>query len=209
MARYTGADCRLCRREGSKLFLKGDRCYTDKCAMERRAYAPGEAGRKRVKENEYLLQLREKQKTKRIYGVLEKQFRAYYELASRKQGITGENLLGILETRLDNVVYRLGFAKSRAEARQQVRHGHIHVNGRRVNIPSFRVRPGDLISVAPKAKEMLVIKSALISNERVQVPAWLEVDIEKLQGSVLALPQRDQIDLDIREQLIVELYSKN
>lgn len=209
MARYTGADCRLCRREGSKLFLKGDRCYTDKCAMERRAYAPGEAGRKRVKENEYLLQLREKQKTKRIYGVLEKQFRAYYELASRKQGITGENLLGILETRLDNVVYRLGFAKSRAEARQQVRHGHIHVNGRRVNIPSFRVRPGDLISVAPKAKEMLVIKSALISNERVQVPAWLEVDIEKLQGSVLALPQRDQIDLDVREQLIVELYSKN
>ncbi|HIS39848.1 MAG TPA: 30S ribosomal protein S4 [Candidatus Aphodovivens avistercoris] len=209
MARYTGADCRLCRREGAKLFLKGDRCYTDKCAMERRAYAPGEAGRKRVKENEYLLQLREKQKTKRIYGVLEKQFRAYYDIASRKQGITGENLLRILESRLDNVVYRLGFAKSRAEARQQVRHGHIHVNGRRVDIPSFRVRPGDLISVAPKAKEMLVIKSALISNERVQVPAWLEVDIEKLQGSVLNLPQRDQIDLDIREQLIVELYSKN
>ncbi len=209
MARYTGADCRLCRREGTKLFLKGDRCYTDKCAMERRAYAPGEAGRKRVKENEYLLQLREKQKTKRIYGVLEKQFRAYYDIASRKQGVTGENLLVILESRLDNVVYRLGFAKSRAEARQQVRHGHIHVNGRRVDIPSFRVRPGDLISVAPKAKEMLVIKSALISNERVQVPAWLEVDIEKLQGSVLALPQRDQIDLDIREQLIVELYSKN
>ena len=209
MARYTGADCRLCRREGTKLFLKGDRCYTDKCAMERRAYAPGEAGRKRVKENEYLLQLREKQKTKRIYGVLEKQFRAYYDIASRKQGVTGENLLIILESRLDNVVYRLGFAKSRAEARQQVRHGHIHVNGRRVDIPSFRVRPGDLISVAPKAKEMLVIKSALISNERVQVPAWLEVDIEKLQGSVLALPQRDQIDLDIREQLIVELYSKN
>lgn len=209
MARYTGADCRLCRREGAKLFLKGDRCYTDKCAMERRAYAPGEAGRKRVKENEYLLQLREKQKTKRIYGVLEKQFRAYYDIASRKQGVTGENLLTILESRLDNVVYRLGFAKSRAEARQQVRHGHIYVNGRRVDIPSFRVRPGDLISVAPKAKEMLVIKSALISNERVQVPAWLEVDIEKLQGSVLSLPQRDQIDLDIREQLIVELYSKN
>lgn len=209
MARYTGADCRLCRREGAKLFLKGDRCYTDKCAMERRAYAPGEAGRKRVKENEYLLQLREKQKTKRIYGVLEKQFRAYYDIASRKQGVTGENLLTILESRLDNVVYRLGLAKSRAEARQQVRHGHIHVNGRRVDIPSFRVRPGDLISVAPKAKEMLVIKSALISNERVQVPAWLEVDIEKLQGSVLSLPQRDQIDLDIREQLIVELYSKN
>ena len=209
MARYTESVCRLCRREATKLFLKGDRCYTDKCAMERRAYAPGEAGRKRVKENEYLLQLREKQKTKRIYGVLEKQFRAYYDIASRKQGVTGENLLTILESRLDNVVYRLGFAKSRAEARQQVRHGHIHVNGRRVDIPSFRVRPGDLISVAPKAKEMLVIKSALISNERVQVPAGLEVDIEKLQGSVLSLPQRDQIDLDIREQLIVELYSKN
>ena len=208
MARYTGADCRLCRREGCKLFLKGDRCYTDKCAIERRNYAPGDAGKKRVKESGYRQQLREKQKTKRIYGVLEKQFRHYYELASRQQGVTGENLLRILESRLDNVVYRLGFAKSRDEARQQVRHGHIVVNGRRVDIPSFRVRPGDLVAVAPKAKEMLVIKSALISNERVQVPAWLEVDIEKLQGSVLALPQRDQIDLDIREQLIVELYSK-
>ena len=208
MARYKGADCRLCRREGSKLFLKGDRCYTDKCAMERHSYAPGEAGRKRVKESEYRTQLREKQKTKRIYGLLEKQFRRYYDIANRQQGVTGENLLRILESRLDNVVYRLGFAKSRAEARQQVRHGHIHVNGRRVDIPSFRVRPGDLVAVAPKAKDMLVIKSALISNERVQVPAWLEVDIEKLQGSVLTLPQRDQIDLDIREQLIVELYSK-
>ena len=208
MARYTGPDCRLCRREGVKLFLKGDRCYTDKCAVNRRAYAPGEAGRKRVKESEYRTQLREKQKTKRIYGVLEKQFRHYYEIANRQQGITGENLLRILESRLDNVVYRLGFAKSRAEARQQVRHGHIYVNGRRVDIPSYRVRPGDLVAVAPKARDMLVIKSALISNERVQVPAWLEVDIEKLQGSVLDLPQRDQIDLDIREQLIVELYSK-
>ena len=166
MARYTGADCRLCRREGAKLFLKGDRCYTEKCAIERRNYAPGEAGKKRIKESEYRNQLREKQKTKRIYGVLEKQFR------------------------------------------QQVRHGHITVNGRRVDIPSFRVKPGDLVAVAPKAADLLVIKSALISNERVQVPAWLEVDIEKLQGSVLALPQRDQIDLDIREQLIVELYSK-
>ena len=176
--------------------------------MERRNYAPGEAGKKRVKESEYRTQLREKQKTKRIYGVLEKQFRGYYDLANRQQGVTGENLLRILESRLDNVVYRLGFAKSRAEARQQVRHGHIVVNGKRVDIPSYRVRPGDLVAVAPKAKDMLVIKSALISNERVQVPAWLEVDIEKLQGSVLSLPQRDQIDLDIREQLIVELYSK-
>lgn len=208
MARYTGAVCRLCRREGSKLFLKGDRCYTEKCAFARREYAPGEAGRKRVKESEYRLQLREKQKTKRIYGLLEKQFHHYYDMASRQQGVTGENLLRILESRLDNVVYRLGFAKSRAEARQQVRHGHICVNGRRVDIPSFRVRPGDLVAVAPKAREMLVIKSALISSERVQVPAWLEVDIEKLQGSVLSLPERDQIDADIREQLIVELYSK-
>ncbi len=208
MARYTGAVCRLCRREGAKLFLKGDRCYTDKCAFSRRDYAPGEAGRKRVKESEYRMQLREKQKTKRLYGLLEKQFHHYYEMASRQQGVTGTNLLRILESRLDNVVYRLGFAKSRAEARQQVRHGHIYVNGRRVDIPSFRVRPGDLVSVAPKAREMLVIKSALISNERVQVPAWLEVDIEKLQGSVLSLPERDQIDADIREQLIVELYSK-
>ena len=208
MARYTGPSCRLCRREGCKLFLKGDRCYTDKCAIERRDYAPGEAGRKRVKESEYRMQLREKQKTKRIYGLLEKQFHHYYEMANRQQGVTGENLLRILESRLDNVVYRLGFAKSRAEARQQVRHGHICVNGRRVDIPSFRVRPGDLISVAPKARDMLVIKSALISSERISVPAWLEVDIEKLQGSVLSLPQRDQIDSDIREQLIVELYSK-
>ncbi len=208
MARYTGADCRLCRREGTKLFLKGDRCYTDKCAIERRNYAPGEAGKKRVKESEYRTQLREKQKTKRIYGVLEKQFHHYYDLAVSTEGKTGEELLRILESRLDNVVYRLGFAKSRAEARQQIRHGHINVNGVRVTIPSYRVRPGDLVAVAPKAKDMLVIKSALISNERVQVPAWLEVDIEKLQGSVLSLPQREQIDLDIREQLIVELYSK-
>ena len=208
MARYTGADCRLCRREGAKLFLKGDRCFSEKCAMERRNYAPGEAGKKRVKESEYRMQLREKQKTKRIYGILEKQFRGYYDMASRQEGMTGVNLLVILESRLDNVVYRLGFAKSRAEARQQVRHGHITVNGRRVDIPSFRVRPGDLVAVAPKAKEMVVIQSALISNERTSVPAWLEVDIEKLQGSVLSLPARDQIDLDIREQLIVELYSK-
>ena len=208
MARYTGADCRLCRREGAKLFLKGDRCFTEKCAMERRNYAPGEAGKKRVKESEYRMQLREKQKTKRIYGILEKQFRGYYDMANRQEGVTGENLLHILESRLDNVVYRLGFAKSRAEARQQVRHGHILVNGKRVDIPSFRVRPGDLVAVAPKAKEMVVIQSALISSERTTVPAWLEVDIEKLQGSVLSLPQRDQINLDIREQLIVELYSK-
>ena len=208
MAVYRNAKCKLCRREGAKLFLKGEKCYMDKCPFNKRPTAPGQHGAGRKKVSEYGLQLREKQKTKRIYGVLEKQFHHYYEIAGRQQGVTGENLLRILESRLDNVVYRLGFAKSRAEARQQVRHGHITVNGRRVDIPSFRVKAGDLVAVAPKAKDLLVIKSALISNERVQVPAWLEVDIEKLQGNVLALPQRDQIDLDIREQLIVELYSK-
>ncbi|EOS50676.1 30S ribosomal protein S4 [Adlercreutzia caecimuris] len=164
--------------------------------------------KRRRKESEYAMQLREKQKAKFIYGVLEKQFRGYFKRAKSMQGQTGENLMTILETRLDNVVFRLGFARTRKEARQMVSHGHICVNGRRVDIPSFRVRPGELVSVAPKAKELLVVKSALVSNERVQVPAWLEIDIEKLQGSVLSLPTRDQIDLDINEQLIVELYSK-
>ena len=164
--------------------------------------------KRRRKESEYGMQLREKQKAKFIYGVLEKQFRGYFKQAKRQQGITGENLMRILESRLDNVVFRLGFARTRKEARQTVTHGHILVNGRRVDIPSFRVRPGDLVSVAPKAKEMLVTKNAIVANASVQVPAWLEVDIEKLQGSVLSLPNRDQIDLDIREQLIVELYSK-
>ena len=164
--------------------------------------------RRRRKESEYGMQLREKQKAKFIYGVLEKQFRGYFKRAKSMPGITGENLMAILESRLDNIVYRLGFARTRKEARQTVTHGHITVNGKRVDIPSYRVRPGDLVAVAPKARDLLVIKSALVSNERVQVPAWLEVDIEKLQGSVLSLPTRDQIDLDINEQLIVELYSK-
>lgn len=164
--------------------------------------------KRRRKESEYAMQLREKQKAKFIYGVLEKQFRGYFKRAKSMEGQTGENLMTILETRLDNVVFRLGFARTRKEARQMVTHGHICVNGRRVDIPSFRVRPGELVSAAPKAKELLVVKSALVSNERVQVPAWLEIDIEKLQGSVLSLPTRDQIDLDINEQLIVELYSK-
>ena len=164
--------------------------------------------KRRRKESEYAMQLREKQKAKFIYGVLEKQFRGYFKRAKSMQGQTGENLMTILETRLDNVVFRLGFARTRKEARQMVTHGHICVNGRRVDIPSFRVRAGELVSVAPKAKELLVVKSALVSNERVQVPAWLEIDIEKLQGSVLSLPTRDQIDMDINEQLIVELYSK-
>lgn len=208
MARYTGADCRLCRREGIKLFLKGDRCYGDKCAIERRPYPPGQAGKKRPRDSEYRLQLREKQRAKRMYGLLEKQFRAYYELANRQTGITGENLLRILESRLDNVVYRLGFAKSRDEARQVVRHGHITVNGGRVNIPSYRVRPGDLVAVGPKAKDLLVIKTSLIASEKIEVPGWLEVDIEKLQGKILSLPTREMIDAPVREQLIVELYSK-
>ena len=164
--------------------------------------------KRRRKGSEYGMQLREKQKAKFIYGVLEKQFRGYFNKAKRQPGITGENLMRILESRLDNVVFRLGFARTRKEARQTVSHGHITVNGKRVDIPSYRVRPGDVVAVADKAKEMLVIKSALVSNERMQVPAWLKVDIEKLQGNVLSLPNRDQIDLDINEQLIVELYSK-
>ena len=164
--------------------------------------------KRRRKESEYGMQLREKQKAKFIYGVLENQFHGYYNAALKREGITGDNLMSILESRLDNVVFRLGFARTRKEARQIVTHGHIMVNGRRVDVPSYRVKAGDVVSVAPKSKELLVIKSALVSNARFEVPAWLEVDIEKLQGNVLALPQRDQIDLDINEQLIVELYSK-
>jgi small subunit ribosomal protein S4 len=208
MARYTGADCRLCRRETTKLFLKGDRCYSDKCGVERRPFPPGNVGKRRPRDSEYRTQLREKQKTKRIYGLLEKQFRNYYEIANRQTGITGENLLRLLETRLDNVVYRLGFAKSRDEARQLVRHGHFTVNGRRVNIPSYRVRPGDSVAVAEKSRELLVIKTALIASEKTEVPGWLEVDIEKLSGKVLSPPTREQIDAPVKEQLIVELYSK-
>lgn len=208
MARYTGADCRQCRREGEKLFLKGDRCYTDKCGIEKRPYPPGQAGKKRPRDSEYRLQLREKQKAKRIYGVLEKQFRTYYQIATRQPGITGENLLRLLESRLDNAVYRLGFASSRDEARQMVRHGHFIVDGRRVDIPSFRLRPGAVIAVSDKSKEMTAIKAALISSSKIEVPGWLEVDVEKLQGRVLSLPNREQIEAPIREQLIVELYSK-
>lgn len=208
MARYTGADCRQCRREGEKLFLKGDRCYTDKCGMEKRPYPPGQAGKKRPRDSEYRVQLREKQKAKRIYGVLEKQFRTYYQIATRQPGITGENLLRLLESRLDNAVYRLGFAASRDEARQMVRHGHFTVDGHRVDIPSFRVRPGAVIAVAEKSKDMTAIKAALISSSKIEVPGWLEVDVEKMQGRVLSLPVREQIEAPIREQLIVELYSK-
>ena len=203
MGRYIGPKSKIARKFGEAIY-GADR------VLEKRNYPPGQHGlaRKRKKISEYGTQLSEKQKAKFIYGVLEKQFLGYFKRAKAMPGITGDNLMRILESRLDNVVFRLGFAKTRKEARQIVTHGHIQVNGRRVDIPSFRVRPGDLVAVTPKAKELLVIKSALVSNEGVQVPAWLEVDIEKLQGSVLALPEREQIDLDINEQLIVELYSK-
>ena len=206
MARSTDATCKKCRREGMKLFLKGERCLTEKCGVERRAYPPGQHGRGRIKQSEYLLQLREKQKAKRYYGVLEKQFANYYDKASRKQGITGENLLGMLETRLDNVVYRLGFAASRAQARQLVRHGHFHVNGRRVNIPSFHVRPNDLVNIRPNSSAEAVIRDA--TDLTSSVASWLLADHDNLTGKVLRLPERVEIDTPVQEQLIVELYSK-
>jgi small subunit ribosomal protein S4 len=206
MARSTDAKCKKCRREGMKLFLKGERCLTEKCGVERRAYPPGQHGRGRIKQSEYLLQLREKQKAMRFYGVLEKQFANYYDKASRKSGITGENLLGMLETRLDNVVYRLGFAASRAQARQLVRHGHFHVNGRRVNIPSFHVRPNDLVNIRPNSSAEAVIRDA--TDLTSSVASWLLADHDNLTGKVLRLPERVEIDTPVQEQLIVELYSK-
>ncbi|MDK2785176.1 MAG: small subunit ribosomal protein [Bacillota bacterium] len=208
MARYTGATCRLCRREGMKLFLKGDRCYTAKCAVERRGYAPGQHGQNRKKLSEYGVQLREKQKARRIYGVLERQFRRYYELAARMKGMTGVNLLTLLETRLDNVVYRLGFARSRAEARQLVRHGHFAVNGRKVSIPSFRVRPGDEVTVRERSRNRPLFEElAQVAAVRT-VPAWLESSPTEFKGRVVRLPEREEIDVPVQEQLIVELYSK-
>jgi small subunit ribosomal protein S4 len=208
MARYTGADCKLCRREKVKLFLKGARCDGPKCAIEIRPYPPGEHGRIRQKDSEYLLQIREKQKARRIYGVLEKQFAGYYVEAARKSGRTGETLLQILESRLDNVVFRAGFAKSRDMARQLVGHGHFLVNGRRVNIPSYRVRENDVVEVAPKSLELtpMVVARAEV-GERV-VPAWLEVMPDQMRVLVHALPARAQIDTQVQEQLIVEYYSK-
>jgi small subunit ribosomal protein S4 len=197
VARDLGPKCRVCRREGVKLFLKGERCLTEKCAIERRSYPPGEHGRGRIKQSEYLLQLREKQKARRAYGLLEKQFRTYYEKASRGTGNTGENLLRMLETRLDNVVYRLGFAGSRAQARQLVRHGHFNVNGRRVNIPSFGVRPNDVESLVRDATDLTA-----------SVAPWLQADHEGLTGKVLKWPERVEIDTPVQESLIVELYSK-
>jgi len=208
LARYTGPKCRLCRREGTKLFLRGDRCYTDKCAYERRPYAPGQHGRRRKKSTNYEIQLREKQKVKRLYGVLEKQFRKYFEIAEAKKGVTGTNLLRILELRLDNVVYRLGFAHSRNQARQLVRHGHFLVNGRKVDIPSYQVKVNDVIEVKEKSRKIPVIQEAQEVVDRRGIPRWLELDAENFKGIVKALPERDDITFPINENLIVELYSK-
>ncbi len=206
MARDLGPKCRICRREGMKLFLRGERCLTEKCAIERRSYPPGEHGRGRIKQSEYLLQLREKQKARRYYGLLEKQFRNYYEKAAKQQGITGEVLLRMLELRLDNVVYRLGFAASRSQARQLVRHGHFQVNARRVNIPSFQVRPDQIISVRPGSSAEQVIRDA--TDLTASVAPWLQADHDNLTGKVLRAPERTEIDTPVQEQLIVELYSK-
>ena len=209
MARYTGAVCRLCRREGQKLFLKGERCYSGKCSVDRRAYAPGQHGQGRKKVSEYGLQLRTKQKARRYYGVLEKQFYHYFEMAERKAGVTGENLLSILESRLDNVVYRLGWASSRAEARQLVVHNHYAVNGRKVNIPSYLVKAGDVVAVCEKYRLNEKMKGVIEANAARPKPAWLDLDKDKLEAKVLNLPTRDQIDTPVEEHLIVELYSKN
>ncbi|MBQ6059238.1 MAG: 30S ribosomal protein S4 [Clostridia bacterium] len=208
MARYTDAVCRQCRREGQKLFLKGERCYSEKCAINRRSFAPGQHGKARKKLSEYGLQLREKQKARRYYGVLESQFEHYFEMAERKSGITGENLLQILESRLDNAVYRLGFAMSRPEARQLVVHGHFTVNGKKVDVPSYLLKADDVIAVSPKSRQSEKFKVIAEANANRPVPGWLEVDRENQSGKVVALPARDQIDLDIQETLIVELYSK-
>ena len=206
MSRYTDANCRLCRREGEKLFLKGDRCYSSKCALERRSYAPGQHGQSRSKISDYGLQLREKQKAKRFYGVQETQFRNLFEKAARRPGITGENLMVYLETRLDNVVFRLGFASSRKEARQLVNHGHFTVNAVKVNIPSFAVKAGDVIKVKEKSTNSPKFKE--VKEMTITVPSWMTVDVEKLEGKVLSIPTRAEIDTPIAEHLIVELYSK-
>ena len=208
MARYTGAVCRLCRREGMKLYLKGDRCYSDKCAFVTKQSAPGQHGTSRKKVSEYGLQLREKQKTKRIYGIQEKQFRIYYDKASRMKGVTGANLLILLERRLDNTVYRLGLASSRVDARQLVRHGHFTVDGRKVNIPSFLVKEGQVISVREGSRKSPKFEMIAAAAAHHNAPAWLELDKENLVGKVIRLPERQDIELPINEQLIVELYSR-
>ena len=206
MAKYTDADCRLCRREGAKLFLKGERCLSKKCAMERRPVIPGVHPNTRKKPTEYLTQLREKQKVKRAYGLLEKQFREYYEKAERSKGVTGENMLSLLERRLDNVVYRMGIGSSRSESRQIVSHRHITVNGKIVNIPSYQVKVGDVVAIKESDKEIEMFKQ--LKGVKISTPKWVEFDAEKLAGKVNALPQRDDIDLNIQEHLIVELYSR-
>jgi len=208
VARYTGAVCRLCRREGLKLFLKGERCYTDKCAIERRNYPPGEHGQARPKFSEYSVQLREKQKLRRMYGVLEAQFRRYFAMADRAKGVTGETLLQLLERRLDNTVYRIGFATSRAEARQLVRHGHFRVNGRKVNVPSYLVRAGDTVSVRDRSQKVARIQESLELAQRRGVPDWLEITPESFAGRVKSLPARSDLTMPINEKLVVELYSK-
>ena len=208
MARYTGAVCKLCRREGQKLFLKGERCYTDKCAIGRRSYAPGQHGQDRKKTSEYGLQLRAKQKARRFYGVLEKQFRNYFASAASKPGMTGENLLRLLEQRLDNVVYRLGFASSHAQARQLVLHGHFIVNGHKTDIPSFSVKVGDTIAIKEKSRGNEIIKGIVEANSARPVPKWLDVDHGTYVGKMISIPNREEIDLNVEEHLIVELYSK-
>ena len=208
MARYTEAVCRLCRREGSKLYLKGDRCYSDKCAFARRSFAPGQHGQGRKKVSEYGIQLREKQKARRIYGILERQFRSYFAKADKQKGITGENLLVMLERRMDNVVYRLGFTDSRTQARQLVRHGHILVNGKRLDIPSALVKVGDVISIAPASASSEYVKAISEKIATKTTPAWLVLDAEQMTGKVDRIPSREEIDAPIAEHLIVELYSK-
>jgi small subunit ribosomal protein S4 len=208
MARYTEASCRLCRREAQKLFLKGERCFTKKCSAEKRAYAPGQHGQQRKKQSEYGLQLREKQKAKRFYGVLEKQFSKYFDMAVQRQGVTGANLLQILESRLDNVVYRLGLASSRAESRQLVRHAHFTVNGQKVNIPSYLVKPGDTVALRPKSRSVDKFKAILEITGSKVVPSWLEFDYDNLRGRVISLASREDVDVQVSEHLIVELYSK-
>ena len=209
MARYTGPVCRLCRREGMKLFLKGERCYTEKCAIEKRNLPPGQHGQGRKKRpSDYGQQLREKQKVKRIYGLLERQFRLYFQRAAQQSGITGESLLRQLELRLDNVVYSLGFAASRAQARQLVRHGHVEVNGKKINIPSYQARKGEVIQVREKSRKNEQIRQAVETASGRGIPAWLELNPEQFRGTVLDVPKREDIRLPIQEQLIVELYSK-
>jgi small subunit ribosomal protein S4 len=208
LAKYVGAKCRLCRRQGEKLFLKGEKCFTAKCPVENRGFPPGQHGQRRTRLSDYALQLREKQKLRRIYGVLEKQFRRYYHEADRRKGSTGENLLQLLERRLDNVVYRMGFASSRSEARQLVRHYGIHVNGRKLNIPSYQVRPTDEIAVSEGAKQQLRIQGALDVSQQRGVPDWVDVDPKAMRGTFKTVPERSELPADINESLVVELYSK-